>query len=114
MAANLPKFADVVTSTKPLTWKALAKIMDNALLPAFKMLQQRCEALEKRVAELEARPSFKYCGTWEAGQTYKTGEFVTWGGSMWHCHVAHSTGREPGKSDYWKLSVMRGREGRRA
>lgn len=67
------------------------------------------EALRKRVAELESRPEMKYCGVFEMERVYSPGQFVTHGGSLWHCQAATVGGR-PGSSDSWRLAVKHGRD----
>jgi hypothetical protein len=64
--------------------------------------------LKARLAELEALPKLKYCGVWHPEGQYVEGNFVTHGGSLWHCN-AKSTGRQPGNSDDWVLAVKDGR-----
>lgn len=71
------------------------------------------EELRKRIAELEARPQMKYCGVFEDDRAYGPGEFVTYGGSIWHCRSAAAGGR-PGSSSSWQLAVKHGRDGRDA
>ena len=66
--------------------------------------------LEDRIAELEARPLLKYVGTWNHG-AYKTGEFVTHQGSLWHCERATTASPGTGSPD-WKLAVKKGRDAR--
>lgn len=72
-------------------------------------VEMRLRAVEDR---LEKSPPMTYRETWEPATAYQKGDSVTWDGSMWCCRVGHSNGREPGKSDYWKCSVMRGRQGK--
>ncbi|GEP05555.1 hypothetical protein MOX02_35930 [Methylobacterium oxalidis] len=49
-------------------------------------------------------------GVYKAGETYKPGDGVTWGGSWWLAQKETST--RPGESDDWRLAVKRGRDGR--
>ena len=75
---------------------------------------QQISALEKRIAALEAQPKgLSYEGTWEAGRTYRKGQCVTFGGSMW---VALDTNIvRPGDQNFpkaWQLAVKRGAEGK--
>lgn len=64
-------------------------------------------AFEARIEALEARPTMKYTGTWEARE-YQPGNVVTDGGSMWHCE--RKTQLRPGDNDAWRLCVKRGRD----
>jgi hypothetical protein len=67
-----------------------------------------------RIAELEARPAMKYEGVWDERKVYRVGDFVTKGGSMWHCFDTN-TGVLPGSnSDVWKLAVRAGKDGKDA
>jgi hypothetical protein len=74
-------------------------------------LRAEIETLLKRVQQLEARPSMKYAGTWNAECLYGEGVFVTDGGSMWHSNRAN-VGLRPGQADDWTLVVKRGRDGK--
>ncbi len=67
-------------------------------------------ALEKRVADLEARPSLEYRGVWGAAEQYRNGNAVTHDGSMWIA-TAGTKGVRPGDGANWKLAVKRGRDG---
>lgn len=55
---------------------------------------------------------------WRADETYRRGDLVTWGGSMWHCLVDETTGDRPGEkrpgdnAGPWKLVVKHGRDGK--
>ena len=76
------------------------------------MGRDRCNELEKRVAELEARPTFKYRGVHVVGQQYSPGDFVTDGGCLWYAH--RSTVQRPGDGPDWQLAVRKGRDGKDA
>lgn len=52
-------------------------------------------------------------GVYKAGETYKRGDAVTWGGSLWIAQV--ETGAKPDSPDSgWRLGVKKGRDGRDA
>jgi chitodextrinase len=52
----------------------------------------------------------KYEGVWDAQKVYRVGDFVTKGGSLWHCSDTN-TGVMPGSnSDTWKLAVKHGKD----
>lgn len=72
-----------------------------------KAMTQCVEQLMGRIKELEARPTMKYTGTWEARE-YQPGNVVTDGGSMWHCE--RRTQLRPGDNDAWRLCVKKGRD----
>lgn len=75
----------------------------------------RCAAIEKRLAEIEARPVLKYSGVWSASATYEPGEIVSHGGSSWHSNIK-SQGLQLGESNpaSWTLMTKRGRDGKDA
>lgn len=109
---------------KPMKWKQFVSIFENVVLAFLKELKQRIDKLEQdtgnqravdlemRVRALEDRPPITYRKTWTNEETYKRGDFVTWGGSMWHCDRQESRGGQPGASSDWSLAVMRGRAGK--
>jgi hypothetical protein len=74
---------------------------------------QRLDALEARVAELEQRPSLKYIGVWREGEDYVAGDAVTDHGSLWIARVNHIKSR-PGTDGIggWQLAVKKGRDAR--
>jgi hypothetical protein len=74
---------------------------------------EHIERLEKRIAELEARPVPKYVGAFKQGQVCKPGHFVTHQGSIWHCNFP--TMQPPGKiQGEYTLAVKRGSDGKDA
>jgi hypothetical protein len=70
-------------------------------------------ALEKRVQELEQRPSIEYRGVWSSFEDYKIGNACTYDGSLWIA-TADNKAMRPGEGTgaAWKLAVKRGRDGR--
>ena len=74
----------------------------------------RNEALQtdRRLAALEQRTEgFKYCDVWQERRQYEVGNFVTHGGSLWHCN--RPTSRRPGDGTKdWTLAIKCGRDGR--
>jgi hypothetical protein len=66
----------------------------------------RLDALEARIAGLEARPELEYRGSHASDQTYAAGNLVTRSGGLWLC--LRSTTQTPGQSGDWKLVVKRG------
>jgi hypothetical protein len=53
----------------------------------------------------------EYLGAFKDGQDYEPGDFVSWGGALWHCDKA--TTAKPGTDD-WTLAVKKGRDGKDA
>ena len=87
--------------------------LKTVLLPTIgKFVAAQVRPLEKRIAELEERQlEFCYRGVWAVG-SYKAGNFVTFGGSMWHCD-ADNTNTKPGTdASAWTLCVKHGRDSR--
>jgi hypothetical protein len=74
------------------------------------MCFERIEALEKRIAELEAIPRLKYTGVWNVHNQYNEADLATHDGSVFYCKK--STRDKPGTSDNWKLMVKRGADGK--
>lgn len=82
-----------------------------ALAPAIReFVEEAVDPLEDRIAELEARPTIRYCGAWESGEEYTPGNMVTFSGSLWHCNA--DTAQKPGTGADWTLAAKRGRDGR--
>jgi hypothetical protein len=76
------------------------------------MFTERIEALERRIAELEARPTVKYLGVYRENKAYGSGSMVTAAGGIWHANRA--TCDRPGSSDAWTLACKRGADGKDA
>ena len=62
---------------KPPTRLELVKMLDTM----DGVLKEAFDVLRKRIAELEARPTLKYCGSWDRERSYVPGECVTWVGA---------------------------------
>lgn len=76
---------------------------------------ERLADAERRIAELEARPSTQYRGIYDDKETYRRGDFVTRSGSVWHCELDRAKGVVPGTDALgWRLAVKRGADGRDA
>jgi len=72
-------------------------------------LERRLIALERRLES--ERKGFFYRGTWQEGEKYDEGDFVTDHGGLWHCNAP--TQDRPGTSDAFQLAVKAGRDRRR-
>ncbi len=93
--ARTPKGAETVS---------LFKAIATGIMPYINALQQR-------VADLEARPSLEDAGIWDAKTLYRPGHVVTSNGSCWVCKV-NCANAKPGASDCWRLLVKRGADGK--
>jgi hypothetical protein len=81
---------------------------------ASEPLNARLDALERRVAELEAHPKgMEYQGTWSDGEVYQKNDCVTRQGAMWVCRV-NDCQSIPGADEGigWTMAVKRGRDGK--
>lgn len=122
------KELSVVTERLLILEKQLS-VADAALTEARTLVQQaieerdtviaRFDPSQKQVRDLvEAaimdRPLPSYAGVFDEERSYRKGEFVTDGGSLWHCNAETTTGEKPGKSEVWTLAVKRGRDGKDA
>ena len=85
---------------------ALGEVIVTEVQKSLEPVQQELARLTLKLehAELQAR-EMRYAGTWNAGSTYKKGNFVTHGGSLWCCLISEAK-TMPG-SDYmaWQLAV---------
>jgi hypothetical protein len=74
----------------------------------------RIDAIEARICEVEKR-GLKYCGAWDAAESYRAGDAVTWAGSLYIAKNA-ATGVQPGLSTddsrVWQMAVKKGKDGR--
>jgi hypothetical protein len=89
--------------------KSVGAVAGAALSAGLRFLSNHCDALEKRIDELESKP-FAYDGPHESGKAYRKGVFVTHDGSVWHCNYATTV--RPGDGPAWTLAVKRGRDAR--
>ena len=74
------------------------------------------EVVERHVTEsFAALPVLRYRDIYKAGEEYRPGDVVTWGGSAWHCNQATTEKPDDGvKSGAWTLMVKKGARGRDA
>lgn len=105
--------AGAVTGSGSFT-EQLAIGVTTVLKHAIAPIQTRIVELERRVAQLEARPSAKYCGTWQPDATYQNGDMVTRSGSVWACQANHVRSTPGVDHTNWRLAVKRGRDGKDA
>jgi hypothetical protein len=73
-------------------------------------------AMELRLRAVEERPGLKYHGVWLEGASYREGDVVTWGGSVFIAREATTAkpGAATAQSRAWTLAVKAGRDGRDA
>ena len=67
-------------------------------------IKDRFQAIEARLAALEAKQHVKFVGVWQQGKSYAPGDACTHGGGLWICKAA--TMGQPNQ-DYagWTLAV---------
>jgi hypothetical protein len=106
-AANVVAFMRERSDNK-LSVFELARVVFSTLFECDKRLAKSIERLEAKLAALEQRKAFSYCGVWDGSETYTEGDFATHAGSLWHCNAATSRSR-PGTDDTWQLTVKRGK-----
>jgi hypothetical protein len=86
--------ADAITSRE----------LESTLEQIGQFIGEELNKFEVRIAELEAQTTLKYVGPWRRGGNYKPGEFVSYGGGMWHCK--QNTGTRPSTCpEAWTLAV---------
>jgi len=84
----------------------------NAKIDALeKKVAELEESTERRIAHVESE-AVSYKGVWDEHMQYNRGEFVTCGGSMWHCNA--STRSRPGTDGTFTLAVKKGRDAKDA
>lgn len=93
--------------------KSIAPVLRRWLSDQLEPLRTRIEELERRADDAEAR-GLNYAGAWQRAATYKRGDVVTCGGSMWVAIQATEPGQAPGETMAWQLAVKRGRDGKDA
>ena len=92
----------------------------RALRDAMPLISRRLRELQERVDRLEskdpedskgiavARLKGTYRGVWQAGRTYRAGDFVTRSGGLWHAERDTLDKPGAGRTD-WVLAVKKGR-----
>jgi hypothetical protein len=99
------------TLDKYLTVRAVEPLMGAVAETVKAHIENIVRPLEQRITELEARPSLKYSGVFDAGRQYGPGEFTTFRGSLWHCNET-THGETPGTGTKWVLAVKHGKDAR--
>ena len=124
-------FRDWAGDQTPFASEVIDFALAHAIPDKTSAAYRRYTALEKRRKLMEAWAQYcsapvasgkvvapqahplKYCDVWRADGDYRAGNFVSWGGSVWHCNV-DGTKDKPGTSADFTLSVKRGRDGKDA
>jgi hypothetical protein len=81
----------------------------------IEMLDDRTLSIKTMLSNGEAQEktlklkNIKYKGVVAEGATYEEGDFVTWGGSIWHCDEPTSERPREGHKS-WTLAVKKGRD----
>jgi hypothetical protein len=116
-AASAPTITlDAVSAALKSHKSAILQLQDFAKGMQQKNLARnaRLDALEHRLAALEARPAgLKYCGVWTDGENYAVGDVTTRSGSMWVSKLAENRsipGADGGVG--WTLAVKHGKDAR--
>jgi hypothetical protein len=74
-------------------------------------LTQQGLLTEKLAAKVRSLRPMEYKGVFKPGETYVPGNFITDGGSLWHCNTP--TDERPGSGgEAWTLAVKRGSPGK--
>jgi hypothetical protein len=97
-------------SSRDVTGVVLSAIK-QALGPIWtrsRELQATIAELERRIVELEARPTLRDAGVWQANREYRNGDVCTFQGAGWLCRSTHmSVGTHP-SPDAFRLFVKSG------
>jgi hypothetical protein len=88
------------------------RLTDGEVKTLMQSVAQVLAPLVKRINELEARPTLRYCGVWKGDVGYGEGAAVTHDGSVWIAKAIASPGARPGENNAWQLAVKRGKDGR--
>jgi hypothetical protein len=96
-------------------WKGLPGVIVDALKmfaeQTVEPLHAQIKSLQAELMEIKQRGlGVHYRGVWQHGSDYDLGDFVTYGGAMWHADKP--TKNKPGSSDDWTLAVRKGIDGR--
>jgi hypothetical protein len=83
--------------------EAIERAIGTALGTLLREVEARVNALEAKTNRLEAAMAeFAYKGAWEQVKQYRRGNFVSFGGGIWHANV--DTREKPGVNGDWALA----------
>jgi hypothetical protein len=86
-------------------------VLPKVLGTMMRESEQRCAALEAQITGLRsAMQESRFVGQWREHKSYKTGNFVTMGGQVFHANI--DTNSRPGTDSTWMLVCKSGRDGR--
>jgi hypothetical protein len=90
---------------------AFVEMMGHVVAAIHQETDAKIAALEIKITRLQAAMSeFKFVGQWQEHKSYKTGNFCSTGGQVWHANA--DTDSRPGIDSTWTLAVKSGRDGR--
>jgi hypothetical protein len=98
---------------RPLRLRDVEPLLAGIAPEIRKFVEAAVTPLQRRIAELEDRPTLSYLGVYEQARQYTRGNFVTHDGSLWHCR-ADLTRARPGSDSDWQLAAKRGTNGKDA
>jgi hypothetical protein len=78
--------------------RVMLKEITDAAVPRFEAIEQRLDALQERVNELERKG---YVGIWKSGKEYSPHSEVTHDGARWLSHKR--TSAKPGDDADWLM-----------
>ena len=92
---------------------AIGQMLVDEIEAATKPLREHIEALQERLDQMETvTREFGFRGQWQEDVVYHSGNFCSFGGSMWVCLADRTTARPQTGSSDWALAVKRGRDGK--
>ena len=101
---------------KPVRYALFGVLVDKWKEMNAKNIERnaRLDALEKRLADLEAQPLLKDGGTWRHGSTYRRGDVTQFKGARWVCIKAHTANGVPDHECWqlWEKTIVRDRGAR--
>jgi hypothetical protein len=69
------------------------------------------DLVEQVAVRMKALRPLIYRGAYKPGEKYVRGNFISYGGSLWHCN-SPTDERPGGGGEAWTLAVKRGRDGK--
>ena len=88
-----------------------AKATIGDVLRVVELVADELRHIHDKIAELDARPGFDYCGTYEQGRSYRRNQGCTQAGSIFVA-MKDFPGIPGTPNCGWQLAVKRGRDSR--